>query len=173
MSVDKVLHDTCFAKRRKRIKPMEPAPRRELEGSLERLQQLERFGMRFEAQYYFAVGVTDLKNACVVERGCLLFTTATLGMLNAITHGPAGASETFAWGGQASLKMGIEEDDVEDFVAAFFFRVHKSIRRQSEPPLSEALPKKILDAPVDTTASCLLESYYQCMLERERERGRD
>ena len=54
--------------------------------------------------------------------------------------------------------MGIEKDDVEDFVAAFFFRVHKSIRRQSEPPLSEALPKKILDAPVDTTASCLFES---------------
>jgi len=46
---------------------MEPAPRRELEGSLERLQQLERSGMRFEAQDYFAVGVTDLKNACVVE----------------------------------------------------------------------------------------------------------
>jgi len=69
--------------------------------------------------------------------------------------------------------MGIEKDDVEDFVAAFFFRVHKSIRRQSEPPLSEALPKKILDAPIDTTASCLFESYYQCMLERERERERE
>jgi hypothetical protein len=52
--------------------------------------------------------------------------------------------------------MSIEKDDIEDFVAAFFFRVHKSIRRQSEPPLSEALPKKIPDAPIDTTASCLV-----------------